>query len=313
MNTAPIRNTVIQISERSHLNITFNILSCGNCDVMVREGMHVGKTDVFTVCYINDGSGSLKTRNSSKRIEKGDFFVCFPEEDSSVSNIGESYLNITWVSFSGYLIENYLHRAGISSLHQSFTDEEGYIGQKMSHLYSTSLKMPNRYCKMVADMYNIFGYLLDHSGQRSFVDQDINAEFYALTAIDYVERTCDEGLTVEELAEKLKLSRKDLDKVFSSVLNISPKKYIISVRIDRACTALRKTNKSIAEIAESVGYANQFYFAKEFKRLTGMTPTQYRNSTENVTIKEFASMIPILSNKYDVRVIGEVERNNKEQ
>lgn len=313
MNTTPKRNTVIQISERSHLNITFNILSCGNCDIMLRESMHIGQSDVFTFCYINEGNGAIKMKHSSKRLEKGDFFACFPEDDSSITNTGENYMNITWVSFSGYLVEKYLHRAGVSSLHPAVTDTEGYIGQKMNHMYTTSLKMPNRYCKMVADMYNIFAYLLDHSGQRSFVDEDINAEFYALSAIDYVERTCDEGLTVEELAEKLKLSRRDLDKVFSSVLNISPKKYIISVRIDRACTALRKTTESIAEIAEAVGYANQFYFAKEFKRLTGMTPTQYRNSTETVNIKEFASMNPMLSNKFNVRAIGEVERKNKNQ
>jgi AraC-like DNA-binding protein len=312
MNTTPQRNTVIKISERSHLNITFNILSCGNCDILVRENMNIGRSDVFTVCYVNEGSGAIKVRHSSEHIEAGDFFVCFPEEDTSISNIGDKYMNITWVSFSGYLIENYLHRAGISSLHPSITDGEGYIGQKMSHLYATSLKMPNRYCKMVADMYNIFGYLLDMSSQRAFVDENMNAEFYALSAIDYVERTCGEGLTVEELAEKMQLSRKELDRVFSSVLNISPKKYIISVRIERACTALRKTSESIAEIAETVGYANQFYFAKEFKRLTGMTPSQYRNSTETVSIKEFASMTPILGNKYDVRVIGEVERTNRE-
>ena len=311
MSTAPKRNTVIKISERSHLNITFNILSCGNCDILVRENMNIDRSDVFTVCYVNEGSGSVKVKHSSKHIESGDFFVCFPENGTSVSNTGENCLNITWVSFSGYLIENYLHRAGISSLHPSFTDEEGYIGEKMSHLYATSLKMPNRYCKMVADMYNIFAYLIDSSAQRTFVDENMNAEFYALSAIDYVERTCGEGLTVEELAEKMQLSRKDLDKVFSSVLNISPKKYIISVRIDRACNALRKTSESIAEIAEAVGYANQFYFAKEFKRLTGMTPSQYRNSKEQVFIKEFASMTPILTNKYDVRSIGEVERGGK--
>jgi AraC-like DNA-binding protein len=312
MNTNLKKNTVVQISERSHLNITFNLLSCGNCDVFEDESMNVGNPDAFTLCYLNEGSGSINVRHLIKHVNEGDMFACFPGDVSSITNIGQEKLNITWVSFSGYLIENYLKRAGITSLHPSVGDPEGYLGQKMSHLYSTSLKMPNRYCKMMADLYNIFGYLLDCSAQRSFVDEDMNAEFYALSAIDYVERTCDKGLTVEELAEKMKLSRKELDRVFSSVLNISPKKYIISVRMERACRALRKTSDSIAEIAEAVGYANQFYFAKEFKRLTGMTPSQYRNSNVNVEIKEFASMTPPLNNnKYDVRVIGEVERTIK--
>ena len=116
--------------------------------------------------------------------------------------------------------------------------------------------------------------------------------------------------TLEELGEKLNLSRKELDKVFSTVLNISPKKYIILVRINKALTALRKTNTSISEIAESVGYANQFYFAKEFKRLTGKTPTEYRTSSDDVEMPEFASMLPMLNNKFDYKVIGEIERKN---
>ena len=313
MNMNLKKNTVVQISERSHLNITFNLLSCGNCDVFSGESMDIGNPDAFTLCYINEGSGIIKVRHMGKEVDINDMFACFPGDDSSLTNNGTDKMNVTWVSFSGYLIENYLKRAGITALHPAVGDAEGYLGQKMSHLYSTSLKMPNRYCKMMADLYNIFGYLLDCSAQRSFVDEDMNAEFYALSAIDYVERTCNKGLTVEELAEKMRLSRKELDKVFSSVLNISPKKYIISVRIERARTALRKTTDSIAEIADAVGYANQFYFAKEFKRLTGMTPSQYRNSNVNVQIKEFASMTPILSDNHDARVIGEVERKKKEQ
>ena len=304
------RNTVIQISSRSHLNITFNLLSCGNCDINTGEKISIAKNEVFTLCYVNEGQGSAAMSSSSSRIGEGSAFAVFPDDECVITNLGREVMNVTWVSFTGYLIENYLHRAGVTNLRPVFNDVEGVVAKYMEHLYATSLKMPNRYCKMAADLYNIFGYLLDQKTNQGFVDENINPEFYALSAIDHIERNIARGITVEELGEKLNLSRKELDKVFSTVLNISPKKYIILVRINKALTALRKTNKSISEIAESVGYANQFYFAKEFKRLTGKTPTEYRTSSDDVEMPEFASMLPMLNNKFDYKVIGEIERKN---
>ena len=262
------------------------------------------------ICYVNEGRGTATMSGSTGHIEKGKGFAVFSDDECVVTNMGGEVINITWVSFTGYLIEHYLHRAGVTNLHPVFNDDEGEIGRYMEHLYATSLKMPNRYCKMTADLYNIFGCLLDLKTGRGYGDENITPEFYVLSAIDCIERNLADGITVEELADKLNITRKELDKVFSTVLNISPKKYIIQVRINKALTALRKTNKSIAEIAKSVGYANQFYFAKEFKRITGKTPSEYRNSSDDVDLTEFASMRPVLNNKFDYKVIGEIERKN---
>lgn len=298
------RNTAIQISDRSHLNITINILSCGNCDIILGDHIQLVKSDAFTMCYLNEGVGLLEMDCSSVKITAQKGFVAFPNGRYTLKNIGEEILNVTWVSFTGYLIENYLGRANIIAARPQLSDEDGFIGEQINRLYTVSQTLPNRYCKMVSGLYSIFAFLLDHNPTNDSSEVGENAEFFVLKAIDYIDRNYANDISVEEVAEKLGISRKFLNKVFGRVLNIAPKKYIINVRIEKACTALRKSNQPIAELAESIGYANQFYFAREFKRLTNMTPTQYRNSTEEVVIEEFNSLVPILKEKYGYRSIG---------
>lgn len=57
--------------------------------------------------------------------------------------------------------------------------------------------------------------------------------------------------------------------------------FILKIRIDRAKELLDFTDKSIANIAESSGFQDQNYFARIFKKITGVSPTQYRNSDKN--------------------------------
>lgn len=57
--------------------------------------------------------------------------------------------------------------------------------------------------------------------------------------------------------------------------------FILKIRIDRAKELLDFTDKSIADIAESSGFQDQNYFARIFKKITGVSPSQYRNSDKN--------------------------------
>ena len=63
-------------------------------------------------------------------------------------------------------------------------------------------------------------------------------------------------------------------KVF--VFKTAPLDFIKTIRLKRAAQLLEKSQLSIAEIAYEVGFNNPKYFARTFKKRTGMTPTQYR-------------------------------------
>jgi AraC-like DNA-binding protein len=83
---------------------------------------------------------------------------------------------------------------------------------------------------------------------------------------------------LDELAERLEVSKAHLSRSFSQKVGISPGKYIVRVKIEYAKLLLQDEDVSISYVAEASGFANANYFAKVFRKETGMSPTEYLQS-----------------------------------
>ena len=83
---------------------------------------------------------------------------------------------------------------------------------------------------------------------------------------------------VEEVAQRLEVSSAHLSRVFTKKTGLSPGKYITHVRIEYAKLLLRDPETSITYVAEASGFANPNYFAKVFRRETGMSPSEYQEN-----------------------------------
>jgi|SRR5207253_8627720 len=84
-------------------------------------------------------------------------------------------------------------------------------------------------------------------------------------------------LRLEDLAREVNLSIWHLSHLFKSEMNDSPAHYLKSVRLEHACDLLAATNLSVKEVMHKVGLSDQSHFAKDFKKVYGITPTQYRS------------------------------------
>lgn len=291
------QNTTIYISSKSHLNITFNLLQCGVQAIPAQGVLSVNSTGSFTLLYINEGAGLLDANTLAYKITHQQGFFAFPDTHYDLKNIGDEPLGVTWLSFTGYQVENYLNRANVYRTRPIFSDSGDQLGRKINSLYDASKKMPNRYCRMMSILYAFFSTLLDLNPTQNRDGYVDNSEFYAAKAVDYIELNYARNLNVSDIATALGISRKHLYAIFNDVLKIAPKQYLIYYRIERACVRLKSTTQPVQDIAESVGYANQFYFAKEFKRLTGMTPSEYRKDPEHTEIFSYRSFVPTLKER----------------
>ena len=281
----------MHISTKSHLNLTFNLLQCGNFQLESEESMQIPACDIFTFFYLNNGCALLESESITYQIDSPSGIFTFPDCHYSLGNNGKSPLNITWLEFSGYMIEHYLNRANIYRSKPVFSDAAGSIGHKLNNLYTAAQTFPNRYCKMMAILYDIFANLLDaHPALQpnQYVD---NANFYIAYALNYIEQNYSKNISVNDIAMASGISRKQLYNYFRELFGIPPKKYLIYYRIEKACRRLKQSGQPISDIAESVGYANQFYFARQFKRLTRMTPSDYRMNPERSEILSYHTFV----------------------
>ena len=101
---------------------------------------------------------------------------------------------------------------------------------------------------------------------------------YIEEALQYIDDHYAEALSAASVAKALFVSESHLSKCFRRELNTSFKEYLNYVRIRKAMHLLRTTDFKIYEVSDRTGFDSPKYFATIFRKLVGITPTQYRNS-----------------------------------
>ena len=95
-------------------------------------------------------------------------------------------------------------------------------------------------------------------------------------AVEYIRSHCTEPITRDQVAEIAGCSPSHLSVLFSTAMGRTFKDVVLGYRMDRAKELLHQRDKTVTEIAFEVGYRDPGYFATAFKRITGITPGQYR-------------------------------------
>jgi transcriptional regulator GlxA family with amidase domain len=108
-------------------------------------------------------------------------------------------------------------------------------------------------------------------GQRTHSDEDIKK------AQKIIENNFQERLTIDELSSKCALSRRSLERRFKKATNNTISEYIQRVKIEAAKKSFETSRKNITEVMLDVGYSDTKAFRGIFKKVTGMTPFDYRN------------------------------------
>jgi AraC family transcriptional regulator len=95
-------------------------------------------------------------------------------------------------------------------------------------------------------------------------------------AIAFMEERLDQPFDLKQLAEAVGMSAFHFTRLFKSATGLSPSRYFIRQRIEKARQLLQETEASIIEVGMAVGYSSPSHFAQVFRRETGIAPGEYR-------------------------------------
>jgi AraC-like DNA-binding protein len=95
-------------------------------------------------------------------------------------------------------------------------------------------------------------------------------------ALSHLERSIHAEVNLDELAAIAHMSRRSFQRVFQSATGSSPLSWQIGRRIQRACGLLCHSDKRVTEIAFEVGFNDSNYFTRQFRRMTGLSPREFR-------------------------------------
>ena len=93
--------------------------------------------------------------------------------------------------------------------------------------------------------------------------------------IKHFEANIDQPLNLDEVADEFGISRRQIERLFTKHLGISPKRYFAQLRLGRARALLAETDLPVAEIAAAVGFDSSTYFARRFRDMFGVTPHRF--------------------------------------
>lgn len=162
------------------------------------------------------------------------------------------------------------------------TDEEGIYTSGGAYSYLTLvLYLIEKYVGRPAAVFcaKIFAIDIDRSSQSPFMmfnGQKEHDDEPIKKAQLYIEENFHQKITVDELASMFSLSRRNLERRFKKATSNTVVEYIQRVKIEAAKMSLESTRENINEVMYKVGYTDTKAFRTTFKKITGISPIQYR-------------------------------------
>ncbi|RKN84473.1 AraC family transcriptional regulator [Paenibacillus ginsengarvi] len=108
------------------------------------------------------------------------------------------------------------------------------------------------------------------------------------TALHYIDTHASESIGVEQLARLAGWTHEHFTRSFQHYVGHSPKRWIIKRKIDLASQLLLQSSDSVKQIARGIGFADEYYFHRLFRRTMGMTATEYRHKYGDTRMRELA-------------------------
>ncbi len=218
--------------------------------------------------YIVSGCGELTLEGVAHPVGAGQAFLLTPKDGEGVFIAkGDGPVAYRWVNFTGAMSHCF------SELPPVFDVPEDLLGGLRSLSHD---KYPCAY-SLAAELLMF---------RSRMISKDVQECDYAEYAMDLVQNTYMEPITVASIAEVMALDRSYLSRVFRKKTGQTLQNYIHEVRVQES-KRLMMEDHNVTEVAELCGFTNAFVFSKNFSRITGMSPTEWKKIVElNIKTKK---------------------------
>ncbi len=235
-----------------------------------------GVRDHYLIHHIIHGNGCYTIGKTTYHLGAGDTFLLFPNVEATYRADEKEPWEYAWVGFAGNDAYAMIASTDFSRerpvLNQTEISRE--LFRKIWAVYEVNGNAFEDAVSMTGALYSLMGFLIKHSVRKE--KKSSHQSDYVERARRYMEEKYSYPITVEDVAVYTGISRSYLFRLFYSAEKVSPKEYLLEYRIRQACQLLKQTDLSVQSIAHSVGFEDNLYFSKVFKKHKSCTPSEYR-------------------------------------
>lgn len=270
-------------SEHNVNMLDLSIDFCGYEDLEPSYSYGPSVRNNYVLHYITHGTGTFYYNHENFALEAGDLFLLKPNEMTYyVANSSDPW-SYYWIGISGTKLEDLFSLSKINEtaiLKYSQSKKTKTIGNLIKEivLQTESNLTQLDYIKAYSYLYSIM-YELGKAYPNPLRENKIKHDYFSQIK-NYIDQNYHNNIDIQSIADQLNINRSYLSVLFKKHIGLSPKKYMMDVRMKRASQLLFATKMTINEIAFSVGYNDQVTFSKAFKNYFLLTPSQYRKSAQ---------------------------------
>ncbi len=247
------------------------------------------KRNHYLFHYVISGKGTLSSENSKGEydtwnIHSGEGFFIFPEQiNIYVADMIQPW-EYTWIEFDGLRVKQAIEVAGFSRDMPIYRAKSKELREKMKDEMLFIVENNNASAfQLIGHLYLFMDYLTHSAENAKFIMSSRLRDFYIREAITYIENNFQKEISIEDIADTLRLNRSYFGKIFKEATGKSPQGFLISYRMIKAAELLTLTKLTVGEIGASVGYPNQMHFSRAFKTIYGIPPKEWRNKNHVVS------------------------------
>ena len=248
-------------------------------------------SDYYVFEYVLSGYGHITYKRSTITVGPDDMYILPEGEPHKYWADKRDPYKKMWINIKSSIIGEILKAYGLA-------EQVVFKNTNCKALFNELLQLANatvfndEVCYVAAEIvFRIINRLAQNERHQRHVSN------IAKYTRQYLEENLYGNITVENIAERLVVSKVQVINEFKKYYGVTPYAYYMNKKIDIAKQMLETTSARVGEIAEALGFCEQNYFSNLFKKKVGMSPDSYRKGTpppENFVTATFKKALSVI-------------------
>ncbi|NQF15638.1 AraC family transcriptional regulator [Brevibacillus sp. HB1.3] len=244
-------------------------------------------TPFHTLLFFPKGYGSLRIHDQTFTPFAGKCFLLSPSTPFAIESLYDSAIECYQISFTVILFEEdnkplpypYALLDGRIELSAHPSAQLLRFCDALLLGSSTSSEMDSFWQQL--RFQKLLGFLLEQNLSPTHLP---NKSKEVENSIRYIQQNYQENMTVKQLAQLANVPSWQYTLLFRQLTGKKPLEYLTALRIYQAKKLLKSSNDSLRDIASQVGFTDEYYFNRRFRKTTGYTPRQYSRLTQRMEL-----------------------------
>jgi AraC-like DNA-binding protein len=234
-----------------------------------------GRRD-YQLLYVAEGSAHFVIHGTNHTVSKGGVVLYKPNEPQNYDYKLLDKPDIYWIHFTGRNVDQFLDQLELNEENPMTLQNSDELPELFDKII-TELRMSRYLNAEMTEAY--FRQLMITISRINHIDDTTKQPYNSLfdEVINHFNREYQSNINIAEYAANQHISCSWFIREFKKYTGYSPKQYITNLRIQHAKELLNNRYLSVNDVSALVGYENQLYFSRIFRKNTGMSPSEYRD------------------------------------